>query len=39
MGKTFTRIIQIFNWLSVKVKGEDKNSELDECAMREHVSA
>lgn len=39
MGEAFTLIIHVFKWLKVKVKGEDKNSELGECAMWEHVSA
>ncbi len=39
MGENFTHIIQIFNRLKVKVKGEGKNSALGECAMWEHVSA
>ena len=36
---TFTRKSQIINRLGVKVKGEGKNCQLAECAMRRRVSA
>ncbi len=38
MGLSFTHNAHCINNLRVKVKGEDKNFELAECAMRRGVS-
>ena len=38
MGISFTRNTHCINELRVKVKGEGKNFELAECAMRRGVS-
>ena len=38
-AQSLTHILQIINQLEVKVKGEGKNCELAECAMRGRVSA
>ena len=38
-AQNFTNKLQIINELGVKVKGEGKNCELAECAMRGRVSA
>ena len=39
MGVFFTRKWPMISWLDGEVKGEGKNFELAECAMRGRVSA